>query len=170
MDGDRRDDWRHGVDENLASLNAGQRVWERDLLAIRKALADFDNLLRGDPEQDTDGIVARLHAQENDVNLLKAILLKDKAGNKGIVGRVEALESGERRSETHLKLWIAIVGLISTFLVASLSNLDRIEKFLNHGKKDPVDRLIERAKRPKVRRRHVVVREEPEQGIEDAEN
>ena len=164
---ERRDDWRHGVDENLASLNAGQRAWERELSAIRKALADIDNLLRGDPERDTDGIVARLHSQENDVNLLKAVLLKDKAGNRGIVGRVEALESGERRSETHLKLWIAVVGLVSAFLVAAVSNLDRIEAFLNRKSKDPVDQAIDRAKKPRNRYHHYTIRADPPQ--EDSE-
>lgn len=158
---DRREDWRQGVDENLASLNAGQRVWERDLTAIRKALAEIDNLLRGDPERETDGLVARMHSQENDINLIKAILLKDKAGNKGIVGRVEALEGGERRSENHLKLWIAVVGLLSALTVAAVSNLDRIETFLNRRSRDPVDRMIERAKHPKGRHRHVIIRSEP---------
>lgn len=152
---ERRDDWRSGVDENLASLNAGQRVWEREVGSIRKLLTEIDNLLRGDPERDTDGAISRLHQLENEVNLLKAVLLKDKAGNKGIVNRVEALEAGERRSESHLKLWIAIVGLVSALTVAAISNLDRITAFLNHGKKDPVEQLIEKARKPKVRRHHI---------------
>lgn len=157
---DRRDDWHHGVEENLASLNAGQRVWERDLHAIRKTLADIDNLLRGDPEKDTDGIVARLHSQENEVNLLKAILLKDRAGNKGIVGRVEDLESGERRSETHLKLWVALISLASAMTVAAISNLDRIEAFVNRRK---IEQVSHKGSHSKAKHK----REEPQQSDDE---
>lgn len=160
---DRRDDWRHGVDENLASLNAGQRVWERELTTIRNLLSDIDKLLRGDPKKDTDGLVSRLHHQENEVNLLKAILLKDASGSKGLVGRVEVLESGERRSEGHLKLWIAIVGLLSALLVAAVSNIDRIETFLNKKPKDPLERMIDSAKHPRPRYHHYVIHENPEE-------
>lgn len=159
---DRRDDWRHGVDENLASLNAGQRVWDREVVIIRKALAEMDALLRGDRQNDTDGAIARLHQLENSLNLLKAVILKDSAGSKGLVGRVEALESGERRSEIHLKVWIAVVGLISAVAVGVLSNLDRIQAFLNKPTQDPVDRAIERAVHPKPRHRHYVIQAEPE--------
>src|SRR5689334_6220954 len=110
---ERRDDWRRGVDENLASLNAGQRVWERELAIIRKLLAETDNLLRGDAEKDTDGAIARLHQAETAINLLKAVLLKDAAGGKGLMGRVEDLENADKRSERWLKVWIAFIGLLS---------------------------------------------------------
>ncbi len=159
---ERRDDWRRGVDENLASLNAGQRVWERELAIIRKLLAEADNLLRGDPEKDTDGAIARLHQLENEVNLFKAVLLKDAAGGKGLQGRVEDLETGDKRSERWLKVWIAFIGLVSAALVAAASNLDRIETLLHLQNKDPVDQMIENARHPKTRRRHIVIREQPD--------
>lgn len=160
---ERRDDWRSSVDENLSSLNAGQRLWERELDLIRRLLAEIDNLLRGDPERDTDGIVARLHSIENKINLLEGVVLRDKAGGHGLVDRVEALEAEDRRSERRIKVWVALVGLASAIAVAALTNLDRIEAFFNKRTTDPVDRAIEHAKHP--RRRHVVVREirsEPE--------
>jgi hypothetical protein len=163
---DRRDDWQHGVDENLASLNAGQRVWEREMEVVRKLLGEFDRILRGDLDKDTDGLISRMHLQENEVNLLKAVVLKDKAGNRGLVSRVESLESDERKSEIHLKVWMAVIGLLSASIVSTISNLDRIEAFLNRGKKDPVDQMIERAKHP--HRRHIIVHEIPADG-EDAD-
>lgn len=159
MADDRRGDWEHGVDENLASLNAGQRVWERELAVIRKLLADTDRLLRGDPEKDTDGAMARLHAVENELLLLKAVLLKDAAGGRGIVGKVEDLERGERLSDRRLKVWIAVLGLASASVVALMSNLDRLQAFFHQKSKDPVERLIENAKHP---RRHHAARARPD--------
>lgn len=158
---DRRDDWRHGVDENLASLNSGARVWEREMKVIRKLLGEFDRLLRGDPEKDTDGMVARVHAIENEMNLLKAVVLKDKTGGKGLVGRVEEIERGERTSDRRLKVWVAFIGLVSAILVAAASNLDRLQAFWNRKSTDPVERAIERAKRPKARKKTVIFREIP---------
>ncbi len=157
---ERRDDWRHGVDENLASLNAGQRIWEHEQKALRKALAAMDALLRGDAGKETDGLIARLHTLETAINMLRAVIDVDKAGNKGLVGRVEAIEGGERGAERHLKLWIAIVGLLSAALVAVFSNIDRIEAFLHH-KPAPVERAIENARGPKVRYRHYTIRVKP---------
>ncbi len=159
---DRRGDWEGGVDENLASLNAGQLVWDREAKISRQVLHEIDNLLRGDPEKDTDGMVARLHQIENEVALLKAVLLKDKAGNKGIVGRVETLEAGETRADRRMKTWVAVIGLISALTVATVWNLDRIEAFLHKRKPDPVEQMIEKVRHPKGKHRHVVIREEPE--------
>ncbi len=158
---ERRDDWHHGVDQNLAGLNAGQRVWERELVIIRKLLGEFDHLLRGDPDKDTDGVMARLHYQENEVNLLKAVLLKDKAGNRGLVGRVEALEKGEKGAENRWKFATALVVALLSLLGLILTNWGPILAYLgHHGKVDPLEQAIESAKRPKPRHRHYVIHEE----------
>lgn len=153
---DRRGDWEKGVDENLASLNAGRRIQDRDLSLLRKDVDKHDVVLRGDPQSDTDGMAARLHNQETEINLLKAVVLKDRAGGHGLVDRIEALEKRERDSDRRLKVWIAVIGLLSAVLVAAASNVDRIERFLNKKDNDPVSKAIERAKRPP--RKHIRVR------------
>lgn len=151
---DRRDEWRRGVDENLASLNAGQRVWEREIGAIRKILSDIDFLLRGDPKKETDGLVARLHKQENEINLLKAIILKDAVGNKGLVGRVEQLEGGR---EDRRGLWKNLTSIVVAALMSGLLThfWGDIWHWTTRKSTDPVEQMIERAKRPKSRRHHV---------------
>lgn len=156
---DRREDWAHGVDENLASLNAGQRVWEHEQKALRKLLREIDDDLRGSIGKETDGMIGRLRAAETRINLLLSVIDIDRAGNKGLIGRVDDLERGETRSDRRLKIWIACIGLLSATLVAALSNVERIERFLNKGKPDPVHQAIERSKRP--RRRHVIIRKVP---------
>lgn len=165
---DRRDDWAHGVDENLASLNAGQRVQDRESQLIRKQIRDHDFLLRGDPEKETDGQIARLHNAENEILLLKAVLIKDAIGGRGLVDRVEALESQERGSDRRLKVYIALIGLISALLVAVASNLDRIESFIKKDT-DPLHQKIDRIKHPPRRRVHVVI-DEREKASETAQD
>ncbi len=128
---ERRDDWKHGVDENLASLNAGQRVWEEELKRVRDQQEEFDRLIRGDPEQDTDGLMSRLHSFETDVRKLNAIILKDSTGSPGLQGRVEKLEGKRDMRVERWKLYVAIIGMISAILVAVITNLDHIENVLH---------------------------------------
>lgn len=159
---ERRDDWHRGVDENLASLNAAQRVWDREVNLIHKQLAEIDALLRGDPDRDTDGAIARLHQLENGINLLKAVVLGDAAGGRGLLGRVQIIERGERTSDNRWKFATAVVVAGLSLVGLLITNWDRIEAFIQkQHKPDPVEQMIEKAKHPKARRRHVVIREEP---------
>lgn len=160
---DRRDDWVRGVDENLASLNAGQRVWDRDLGIVRKQMADIDALLRGDPEKDTDGLMARLHALENSLNLLRAVVLKDHAGGQGLIGRVEALEGGEKISDRRWGFATAVTVAIISTIGFLITQWPKISAFLY--KADPVEQAIERAKHPPRKRIHIRLdaRENPPQ-------
>lgn len=156
---DRRDDWYRGVDENLASLNAGQRIWEREFTALRKLLSETDKLLRGDPDKETDGLIPRLHQQENAVNMLQALIVKDRAGNTGLIARVEALERGERKSLNRWQFATAVTVALFSVLGLLLTNWDRLGAILNRKSKDPVEQMIQRAKNP--HKRHVVFRDVP---------
>lgn len=168
---ERREDWRQGVDENLASLNAGQRVWEREVNLIHKSLSEIDTLLRGDPERDTDGAIARLHQLENSLNLLRAVILRDAAGGKGLIGRVESLESGERGADNRWKFATAVAIAILSLFGLLLTNWDRLEGFLNrHRKADSLERIIENAKHPKTRHRHIIIRSDSTDPEAEGEN
>lgn len=159
---ERRDDWRHGVDENLASLNAGQRVWERENHLIRKLLTEQDHLLRGDAEKETDGLIARMHHLENEINLLKAVVLKDKAGNNGLAGRVELLETRERTSGHRWQFVTALVVAVLSLIGVIVTSWPQIWATLNRKRTDPLGQMIEKVKNPKPRYHRVVIREEPE--------
>jgi hypothetical protein len=160
---DRRDDWRHGVDQNLASLNAGQRIWEREMVIIRKLLGEFDKLMRGDPDKDTDGMIARLHRYENTVDMLQGVILKDRAGNKkDVISRLEILEEQEHHYDRRLKVSVAIIGLISAISVAVITNWDHIAAYIGVGAKpNKLERIIDKAKHPKNKYRHYVITPEP---------
>lgn len=155
---ERRDDWQRGVDENLASLNAGQRVFDREMARAWKAIMENDRALRGDTENETDGLIARLHHQETEINLLRAVLLNDAAGGKGLAGRVAALETGERTSDNRWKFATAVVVAIISLGGLIFTNWGRIDAFFSPHKEPH-----------KVRRHHVVIQHpaEPEDPQED---
>ena len=149
---DRRDDWRRGVDENLASLNASQRVWDRELEAIHKIVAEFDSILRGNTENETDGMISRLHHQETQILYLKAIIQADRAGGKGLVTRVYELERGDQKAERRLKVWLAIISLVSVAIGALIANSDRLAAYLKRPAA-PLEQAIEAAKHPRGKKR-----------------
>lgn len=150
---ERRDDWHRGVDENLASLNAGMRVWDRELEKIHKGIAGIDDLLRGDAEKDTDGLLQRTHAAETEIRFLRAVVLDDPSGHIGLQGRVEKLENREKTEVERWKFRAAVLGLLGAVVIAVVTNLDKIERFIGRNQKpDPVQEAIERAKRPRGRK------------------
>lgn len=156
---ERRDDWQRGVDASLVSLN---RLWEREVAALHRSLSEIDAFLRGDREKDTDGAIARLHQLENSLNLLKAVILRDATGGKGLIGRVEALESGERGSDNRWKFATAVVVAILSLSGLLLTNWERLEAFLIKQRKlDPLEKMIQNAKHPRPKHRRVVVRVDP---------
>lgn len=162
MSDDRREDWHRGVDENLASLNAGQRIWEREQKSLRKLLTDTEGLLRGDIGKETDGLIARLHKLENEINLLKAIVIKDQAGNGGLVEQVRLLKEAreDRRSG-----WGNVTKILVAMITSGALGLfwHDIQAYLMRKSNEPLEQLIEKAKRPKGKTHYVVrVRKEPE--------
>jgi hypothetical protein len=163
---ERRDDWHTGVDENLASLNAGQRVWEREVSSIKRHLEEFDRLVRGDPDKETDGLMSRLHQLENEINKLKAVVLRDTAGNKGLIGRVEILESEERTAENRWKFATAFTVALLSLIGLILTNWTRLLTYFD--RRDPVDQAIEAARHPKGKHKHYVIREAPISDDEEA--
>jgi len=157
---DRRDDWRSGVDENLVSLNTAQRVTDREVEDLELKYEGHDKILRGDPEHDTDGLVARLHTQENLVNELRAEYgaLKQTIrgyhdGSPGLEGRVDALEGIKKNRERKEGYYwqfitavaVAIIGLVGIIL----TNLKEIKAHLPKSKPSPLSQKIEKAKHKK---------------------
>ena len=111
----RRDEWRHGVDENLASLNAGQRVLETSVRQLEQIVSGMDSLIRGDVEKETDGLIARLHDIEGSLRELRAVLFVDSTGKKGLIHDVNELQGRrESRKATWINVTAIVVALISS--------------------------------------------------------
>lgn len=151
MEGERRDDWRQGVDQNLASLNAGQRVHDAEISRLWKAHVTDDKILRGDPDQDTDGMIARLHAQENEINMLKAVVLRDALGGNGLVDRVEALETGDKKADRRWQFSTVVLAAAISFLGVVVSHWSDITAYVQRSSQDPLERKIEAAKHRRKR-------------------
>ncbi len=145
---ERRDDWRHGVDENLASLNAGQLVWSEEVKRIRADLEDIDRLIRGDAEEDTDGVMARMHSLETTLRMLEAVVLTDKAGNPGLQGRVSVLEGKKDVRVARWAFYSALLGMIAAIAVAIITNLDNLHRFIHPPVKSKPARSQRHPRRP----------------------
>jgi hypothetical protein len=162
---ERRDAWQRGVDENLASLNTGQRVNDRLLEDLDANYSALDRLLRGDAEKETDGVIGRLHQIETQVAQLYSVIFMDKAGSHGLQHDVKELKEG--RKDKRLK-WGYITQVIVALVMSGLIGhfWQDIAAFVNRKSVDPVERMIQRAKHPKPRHRHVVREEPPETDTE----
>ena len=157
---ERRDAWQRGVDENLASLNTGQRVNDRLLEDLDANYSALDRLLRGDAEKETDGVIGRLHQIENQVAQLYSVIFMDKAGQHGLQHDVKELKEG--RKDKQLK-WGHITQVLVALIMSGLIGhfWQDIRAFVTRKSVDPLEQMIQHAKHPKGRRRHVVIREEP---------
>jgi hypothetical protein len=143
---ERRDDWRHGVDENLAGLNAGQRVWDQELASIQKIVTGLDEMLRGDPLRETSGLVARLELIEHDLAKINAVLFVDPTGKRGLVHEVEVLTSAERTASERWRFATAVVVALLSLAGLILTNWTKIEGVLFDGH----ERTVQRPKRKRV--------------------
>lgn len=158
---ERREDWRHGVDENLASLNTGQRVNDRLIEDFDLAVSRIDNILRGNPEEETSGLIGRMEKTETDVAQLKSIVIMDASGKKGLQHEVAILSSGERTASDRWKFATAVVVACISLIGLLITNWDRIQIYINRRTQDKVNQMIENTSRPKSHHRRYVIHEEP---------
>lgn len=86
MGDERRDDWKSGVDDRLMSLTSSQRTTDDQLDDLELKYEALDRVMRGNPEEDTDGLIARLHNVENGLQELRAERMKDRMGEVSVKG------------------------------------------------------------------------------------
>jgi hypothetical protein len=160
----RRVDWAHGVDENLASLNSGQRVNDRLIEDLELTVDKLASLLHG---EDDSGFIGRLESIEDNVAQLRAVIFQDSTGHRGLLEDVKALKEAreDRRMDRGNLTKIVVAAIMSGVITHFWQD---IRSFLNHKSTDPVDQMIEKAEHPKARHRRVVIREEPQEP--EAEN
>lgn len=162
--------WRERVDDRLASLTTGEQVQNDRLDDLDEEIEAIKGILDGDPhDKDDSGVVGDLKSLTTRVNSIWALMGKDSLGDGGIIATVKDLKARadqERiNQEYRWKFWLALVGLISAVVVALVTNLDKIQAFLNKKSNDPIDQMIDKAKNPKgrhIRIRKVVPQEDEE--------
>lgn len=160
---ERRDDWRHGVDENLVSLNSAQRSTDKELDELDLLTQKHERIILGDPENDKIGISAQIDSLETLVNelraelrTLKATLYGDHTGHPGLEGRMDNLEdrrkSKERREgwawDSFTKITVELLLVIAMLLL----NWERIEDLIKskiHPAPPAAAQKVRHKKKPK---------------------
>ena len=97
------------------SLTTAQRTTDDQLDDLELKYEAFDKVLRGDPEEDTDGLIARMHNLENAVQELRAERVKFKVADETTKG-------------IKWQVWGAIVVAILGMLGGILPNLALIRE------------------------------------------
>ena len=136
MENERRDDWKHHVDEHLVNLTTAQKVTDRQLDDLEIQLHAVDNLLRGDHEEGTSGLIGRLETVEHYLAELRAIIIMDATGKKGLQHEVAILSSGERTAKERWQFVTAICISVISLLGLVLTNWDKIALFLHRKNLD----------------------------------
>lgn len=159
---ERRDDWRGGVDENLASLNTGQRVNDRILEDLELKVSALDALIHG---TESTGLIGRLEDVESHTAELRSIVIMDASGTKGLQHDVRELKEGrEDRRLNMSNVTKIIVAMIASGLITHFWADIQAFVFRQETSTDAVTRMIIKANKPKHRR--YVIHEEP---IDDPE-
>ncbi len=160
---ERRDDWRHGVDENLVLLNSAQRSTDKELDELDLLAQKHERIILGDPENNKIGISAQTDSLETLVNelraeirSLRATLYGDHTGHPGLEGRVDTLEdkrsAKERREgwawDSFTKITVELLLVIAMLLL----NWERIEDLIKskiHPSPPVAAQKVRRRKKPK---------------------
>lgn len=111
---DRRDDWRHGVDENLAGLNAGQRTQDAKLASLESAQEEADALIHGETDS---GLIGRMEDLETEVSRLNSVIFQDALGRKGLHHDIQVIL--ENREDRRLG-WANITKIVVALIMAGL--------------------------------------------------
>lgn len=133
MPDERRDDWKHSVDEHLVNLTTAQKVTDRQLEDCERILTRLDRVISGDPQADLSGIVEQMHQIQRDLNKINAVIFVDSTGKRGLLHEVEALTSGERTASERWKFATAVTVAIISMVGLLLTNWNRVLGFLNQG-------------------------------------
>lgn len=143
------DDWRNRVDERLVDLTTAQKVTNDHLDQIDETLDALDRTIRGDYEKDHDGLVSRFKEVEHTVSQLRAVVLQDSTGKKGLVATVDALVSGKMDVVERRKHRASIIIAIITSGALVITNLDKIGIFWKHTFGKPEVKRSRQRQRPK---------------------
>ncbi len=138
---ERRDDWKKGVDENLAMLNSAQRSIDNEIDELDLITQKHERVILGDAEKHEIGISAQVDQQEillnelrAELRTIRATLHGDHAGNPGVEQRVDKLEDKkkwkERREgwawDSFTKIAVELLLVVAMLLL----NWERIEDLI----------------------------------------
>lgn len=167
MSEERRDDWRQGVDQSLAMLTSAQRTTDKELEDLDVRLHDTEQMLHGDTEN--SGLIGRIETLEHQNAELRAIILTDATGEKGLQHDVQVLMSGEKTSGERWKFATAFSVAIISLLGLLITNWQSIQGFIEKRSKPHNGQSTARPRHARAKTRHVILREVQPQADETEE-
>jgi hypothetical protein len=151
--------WRESTSSRIVSLTDSEVTQNDRLDEIDDEISAVKEMLEGKTsDKDDNGIKGDIHDLSVGVNELRRLMMPDHLGQGGVIARLRILERAagieEKAVESRWKFFTAIAVAIISTAGFVLSNLDKIEKYLNRNqKKDPLATMIEKGKRPRSGRR-----------------
>lgn len=126
--------WRNSVDERLVNLNAAQKTADDDLDDIRVEVEKVDRILRGDPEENKEGLNAAMDRQQAEIQKFNRIFDKDHLGNGGLLEDIRYLMEDRKRHEMRENnAWKLVTAICVQFLILIgllVVNWDHIQEFI----------------------------------------
>ncbi len=162
MSDDRRDDWHNSVDARLVNLTSAQKSTDDDLDELWKEIATFDRLLRGDPEENLEGLNAEVSAVKKEINKFNAMFNKDYLGHGGLESFITYLYHQEKSRQTERSyrwpFWGTVIAAVLGLAAVGLTHRDEIMKWFPKQSLSPFEQMIERARHPKNRYHHYTIK------------
>lgn len=104
--------WRERVDYEQITIKTAHQVLSDSLEEIQDKLEDIDDLLRGDPVNQTEGILEQLHGMRIELSRLNSTIFMDSTGKRGVAHDVDVLMGRRSLREQSLQFkwqfWTAI--------------------------------------------------------------
>ncbi len=127
--------WRDRTEERVVGLTSSEGVQNDRIADLEDDVETIKEMFEGKPsDKDDNGMKGDIHDLSVGLNELRRLMAPDHLGQGGVIARLHTLEdlSGLRvkRMEHRWQFWIAVVGFISAFAVAIITNLDRLEPFV----------------------------------------
>ncbi len=160
--------WRESVEARLVNLVSAQKSTDDQLDEQDLEIVGLKETVNGDPKDRDGGLIGQVNTLETSLNSIQRVLQPDAAGNAGLVAQFREVKQKvlgkEKEQEYRWNFLNSATVAIASILVALISiagllitNWDKVSEFLNRkGKTDPVEQMIENARHPKPRRRHIV--------------
>lgn len=154
--------WRKQVDHEQMTLMTGHQVL-RDLVEdLRARIRELDIVLRG--ERGKSGLVAEYDRHDEKLTKLYAVIFQDSTGQKGIIHEVDVLMGRKAYKDQarpyKWEFWKAIIVAMITSggVVGLMTHWSQIKAWLPKERPDKVEQMIENARNPKPRHRHIVIK------------
>lgn len=137
MADDRRDDWHNSVDERLVNLTSAQKSADVDLDKLRNDWEEIDLILRGDPTNNTEGLIESVNSLLKEINKFNRIFDKDYLGHGGLVSFITFVYERERERYEEKResrgykwgFWGVILSAVIGAAALLLTNKEQLEKW-----------------------------------------